>query len=67
MTKDMRPGLKAGRSNEFILTSALKPGGAERLQKKMVSDSFAGQTIKKVDRIGTVHDNTLQNHSRTSK
>ena len=30
-----RPGLKAGRSNEFTLIMNLKPGGAERLRKKM--------------------------------
>ena len=49
----LRPGLKAGRSNEFTLIMKLKPGGAERLRKKLASDSnFAGQ----VDRLGTVHD-----------
>jgi hypothetical protein len=34
-----RPGLKAGRSNEFTLILPLKPGGAERLRKKM-SESY---------------------------
>ena len=52
-----RPGLKAGRSNEFTLVMKLKPGGAERLRKKMSSNSnFVGQNQKLVDHMGTVHD-----------
>ena len=52
-----RPGLKAGRSNEFTLIMNLKPGGAERLRKKLASDSnFANQNQSVVDRVGTVHD-----------
>ena len=31
---NVRPGLKAGRSNEFTLIMKLKPGGADRLKKK---------------------------------
>jgi len=54
---NVRPGLKAGRSNEFTLMMQLKPGGAERLRKKMTSDpNFVGQNQKLVDRLGTVHD-----------
>ena len=52
-----RPGLKAGRSNEFTLIAKLKPGGAERMRKNMASDpSFSGQNQKLVDHMGTVHD-----------
>ncbi len=41
---NVRPGLKVGRSNEFTLMMQLKPGGAERLRKKMASDpNFASQ------------------------
>jgi hypothetical protein len=41
---NVRPGLKVGRSNEFILMMQLKPGGAERLRKKMASDpNFASK------------------------
>ena len=36
---NIRPGLKAGRSNEFTLILPLKPGGAERMRKKM-SDTY---------------------------
>ena len=35
---NVRPGLKAGRSNEFTLIFNLKPGGAERMRKKMADD-----------------------------
>jgi hypothetical protein len=49
-----RPGLKAGRSNEFTLIMPLKPGGAERLRKKMGPDKFAGGWA--LDRLRTVHD-----------
>jgi hypothetical protein len=52
---NVRPGLKAGRSNEFTLISALKPGGAERM-RKLMPDGFTGQRQKNTDRIGTVHD-----------
>ena len=52
-----RPGLKAGRSNEFTLIMPLKPGGAERLRKKLASDSkFGNQNQVFADRIGTLHD-----------
>src|SRR5678815_2789195 len=50
----VRPGLKIGRSNEFTLIMPLKPGGAERLRKKMGPDKFPGGWA--LDRIGTVHD-----------
>ena len=54
---NVRPGLKAGRSNEFTLIMQLKPGGAERLRKKLVSDpNFTGQNQKLIERLGTVHD-----------
>ena len=53
----VRPGLKAGRSNEFTLINKLKPGGAERLRKKLASDSkFTNQNQVFADRIGTLHD-----------
>ena len=53
----VRPGLKAGRLNEFTLIMKLKPGGADRLRKKLASDSnFANQNQSVVDRVGTVHD-----------
>ena len=52
-----RPGLKAGQSNEFTLIMNLKPGGAERLRKKLTSDGkFTGQNQPLIDRMGTVHD-----------
>ena len=53
-----RPGLKAGRSNEFTLIMQLKPGGAERLRKKLASFGDTGGTLnqKLMDRMGTVHD-----------
>jgi hypothetical protein len=52
-----RPGLKAGRSNEFTLIMQLKPGGADRLRKKLASDSeFANKNRVFADRIGTLHD-----------
>jgi hypothetical protein len=50
-----RPGLKAGRVNEFTLIFKLKPGGAERLRKKM-SDAIRSQDQRPADRIGTLHD-----------
>jgi hypothetical protein len=50
---NVRPGLKAGRSNEFTLIMNLKTGGAERLRKRLTSDpDFTGR----IDRVGTVHD-----------
>jgi len=53
----VRPGLKAGRSNEFTLIMKLKPGGADRLRKKLVSDSkFSNQNKVFADRVGTLHD-----------
>jgi hypothetical protein len=55
---NIRPGLKAGRSNEFTLIAQLKPGGAERLRKKLASfrDTGGDQNQKLMDRMGTVHD-----------
>ena len=54
---NVRPGLKAGRSNEFTLIMNLKPGGAERLRKKLASNSkFGNQNQAYADRIGTLHD-----------
>src|SRR6476661_2368374 len=54
---NVRPGLKAGQVQEFTLIMNLKPGGAERMRKKLASDSnFAGQNQAVVDRVGTVHD-----------
>ena len=57
MSKDRqtgsRPGLKAGRVNEFTLMFKLKPGGAERLRKKIAGDS---NFQSHVDGVGTVHD-----------
>ena len=54
---ESRPGLKAGRSNEFTLIMNLKPGGAERLRKKLASNSkFGNQNQVYADRIGTLHD-----------
>ena len=54
---NVRPGLKAGRSNEFTLIMNLKPGGAERLRKKLASSSkFGNQNQVFADRIGTLHD-----------
>ena len=54
---NVRPGLKAGRSNEFTLIMNLKPGGAERLRKKLASNSkFGNQNQVYADRIGTLHD-----------
>jgi hypothetical protein len=53
----IRPGLKAGRLNEFTLIMNLKPGGADRLRKKLASDSkFGNQNQVFADRIGTLHD-----------
>jgi hypothetical protein len=52
---NVRPGLKVGRSNEFTLISALKPGGAERM-RKLMPNGFTGQRQKNTDRLGTVHD-----------
>jgi hypothetical protein len=54
---NVRPGIKAGQVSEFTLIMNLKPGGAERLRKKLASDSnFGGQNQAVVDRVGTVHD-----------
>ena len=52
---NVRPGLKAGRSNEFTLIFKLKPGGAERMRKKM-RDAIRSQDQRPADRIGTLHD-----------
>jgi hypothetical protein len=51
----IRPGAKAGQSNEFTLISKLKPGGAERM-RKLLADGFTGERQKNTDRIATVHD-----------
>lgn len=56
----VRPGLKSGRSNEFTLIMPLKPGGAERMRKK-VSDPHrnrnqADRSQALMDRVGTLHD-----------
>jgi len=54
---ESRPGLKAGQVQEFTLIMNLKPGGAERLRKKLASDSrFGNQNQVVVDRVGTLHD-----------
>jgi hypothetical protein len=54
---NVRPGLKAGQVQEFTLILNLKPGGAERLRKKLASGSnFADQNKSVVDRVGTLHD-----------
>jgi hypothetical protein len=54
---NVRPGLKAGRSNEFTLIMKLKPGGAERLRKNLAADSkFANKNEAVIDRVGTLHD-----------
>jgi len=54
---ESRPGLKAGRVNEFTLIFKLKPGGAERMRKKLASNSkFGNQNQVYADRIGTLHD-----------
>jgi hypothetical protein len=55
---NIRPGLKAGRSSEFTLIFQLKPGGAERLRKKLASfgDTSGDLNQKLLDRMGTVHD-----------
>jgi hypothetical protein len=54
---NVRPGLKAGQVQEFTLIMNLKPGGAERLRKKLASDSnFADQNRPVVDQVGTLHD-----------
>ena len=51
---NVRPGLKAERSNEFTLIMKLKPGGAERLRKKLASLANSEESL--MDRVGTVHD-----------
>ena len=51
---NVRPGLKAERSNEFTLIMKLKSGGAERLRKKLASLANNEQSL--MDRVGTVHD-----------
>ena len=54
---NVRPGLKAGQVQEFTLIMNLKPGGAERLRKKLASDSnFASKSQVIIDRVGTIHD-----------
>src|ERR1700721_4645501 len=51
----VRPGTKAGQSNEFTLICALKTGGAERM-RKLLADGFTGERQKNTDRIATAHD-----------
>ena len=54
---NFRPGLKAGQVQEFTIIMNLKPGGADRLRKKLASDSnFANSEGSLMDRVGTVHD-----------
>ena len=54
---ESRPGLKAGQVQEFTLIMNLKPGGAERLRKRLASDSrFGNQNQVFADRVGTLHD-----------
>src|SRR6185312_12014768 len=54
---NVRPGLKAGRSNEFTIIANLKPGGAERLRQKLAASSKLGrQNQSLLDRMGTIHD-----------
>jgi len=54
---NIRPGLKAGQVQEFTLIMNLKPGGAERLRKKLATNSkFGNQNQVYADRIGTLHD-----------
>ena len=54
---ESRPGLKGGQAQEFTLIMKLKPGGAERLRKKLASDSnLANSEESLMDRVGTVHD-----------
>ena len=49
----VRPGLKSGRSNEFTIIMTLKPGGAERLRKKL-STPRSGDDRRLT--IGTLHE-----------
>ena len=49
------PGLKKGQANEFTLIMPLKPGGADRMRKKM-DDSYEAGVQSNSDRIGTLHD-----------
>ena len=53
---NVRPGLKAGRLNEFTLIMKLKPGGADRLRKKLASSDIGSKNQGLLDRMGTVHD-----------
>jgi hypothetical protein len=54
---NVRPGLKAGQVQEFTLIMNLKPGGTERLRKKLASDSnFVSKNQVIIDRVGTIHD-----------
>src|SRR5262245_6204539 len=52
---NVRPGLKAGRTNEFTLIMPLKPGGAERMREKM-GNIYKARAQSEADRIGTLHD-----------
>ena len=51
----VRPGLKVGRSNEFTLIMPLKPGGADRMRKKL-DDTYNATVQSTSNRIGTLHD-----------
>ena len=56
---NVRPGLKAGQTTEFTLIMNLKPGGAERMRKRLASDpnfANANQNQSVIDRVGTIHD-----------
>jgi hypothetical protein len=54
-TTPVRPGAKAGQSNEFTMISELKPGGAERM-RQLFATGFTGDRQANTDRIATVHD-----------
>ena len=56
---NVRPGLKAGQVQEFTLIMNLKPGGAERMRKKLASNpKFANQNqnLAVIDRVVQFHD-----------
>ena len=54
---NVRPGLKAGQVQEFTIIMNLKPGGADRLRKKLASDSnFVNKNQAIIDNMGTIHD-----------
>src|SRR6202040_2503098 len=62
----VRPGSRAGQSNEFTLICALNPGGAERM-RKLLADGFTGERQNNTDRISAVpylRFDLLHNHRR---